>query len=113
MADAGVALALATDMNPGSAPCASMPLVMAIECRYGRLLPSEAFNAGTINAAWAIDRHARCGSLEMGKHADLLVLSVPDYRHVAYRFGASLVRTVVKAGRLVYQQGGLLYREGG
>jgi imidazolonepropionase len=113
MVDAGVALALATDMNPGSAPCASIPLVMAVACRYGRLLPAEAFNAGTINAAWAIDRQAKCGSLEVGKHADFLVLSAPDYRHVAYEFGSSLVRTVVKTGRIVYRRGSPLYREVG
>jgi imidazolonepropionase len=112
MADAGVALALATDMNPGSAPCASMPLVMAVACRYGRLLPAEAFNAGTVNAAWAIGQQAKCGSLELGKHADLLVLSALDYRQVAYQFGSSLVRTIVKAGRVIDRQGSPLYREG-
>jgi imidazolonepropionase len=111
MADTGVALALATDMNPGSAPCPSMPLVMAIACRYGRLLPAEVFNAGTINAAWAIGRQADCGSLESGKQADLLVLSAPDYRAVPYQFGSNLVRIVVKAGRVVYENGAMQYGE--
>lgn len=103
MVDAGVALALATDINPGSAPCPSMPLVMAIACRYQRLLPSEALNASTINAAYAIGLGDRLGSIEMGKQADLLVVNAPDYRHLAYQFGVNLVELVVKGGQ-VYQE---------
>jgi imidazolonepropionase len=101
MVDAGVALALATDINPGSAPCPSMPLVMAIACRYQRLLPAEALNAGTINAAHAVGLGGRIGSLEAGKQADLLIVDAPDYRHLAYQFGANLVERVIKRGRLV------------
>lgn len=99
--DAGATLALATDINPGSAPCPSMPLVMAMACRYQRLLPAEALNAGTINAAYAIGLGDRVGSIEAGKQADLLVINTPDYRHLAYQFGGNLVERVVKAGRLV------------
>ncbi len=101
MLDAGVALALATDFNPGSAPCLSMPLVMAISCRYQRLTPAEALNAATINAAHALGLGARLGSLEAGKQADLLILSLPDYRNLAYLFGVNLVETVVKRGKIV------------
>jgi imidazolonepropionase len=100
MIDVGVALALATDINPGSAPCPSMPLVMAIACRYQRLLPAEALNASTINAAHAIGLGGQIGSIEVGKQADLLVLDAPDYRHLSYQFGANLVERVVKRGRL-------------
>ncbi len=82
-----------------------MPLVMAMECRYGKLLPAEVFNASTFNAAWAIARQNRCGSLEVGKDADLLVLANADYRSVPYEFGSNLVNTVVKAGRVVYENG--------
>jgi imidazolonepropionase len=103
MVDTGVALALATDINPGSAPCPSMPLVMAIACRYQRLLPAEALNASTINAACAIGLGDRVGSIEVGKQADLLIVNVPDYRHLAYQFGANLVECVVKRGQL-YQE---------
>jgi imidazolonepropionase len=99
MIDAGVALALATDINPGSAPCPSMPLVMAIACRYQRTLPAEALNASTINAAYAIGLGDRIGSIEVGKQADLLVVNAPDYRHLAYQFGANLVGRVVKRGQ--------------
>lgn len=99
--DAGGIVALATDINPGSAPCPSMPLVMAIACRYQRLLPSEALIASTINAAYAIGLADRAGSLEPGKQADLLVVAAPDYRHLAYQFGGNLVRHVVKNGAQV------------
>jgi imidazolonepropionase len=99
--DAGVALALTTDINPGSAPCPSLPLVMAIACRYQRLLPAEALNACTINAAHAIGLGHRVGSLEPGKQADMLVIDAPDYRHLAYQFGTNLVQMVVKRGELI------------
>ncbi|GAB4449194.1 MAG: imidazolonepropionase [Anaerolineae bacterium] len=101
LADAGVALALSTDINPGSAPCPSLPLVMALACRYQRLLPAEALNAVTLNAAHAVGLGERLGSIEPGKQADLLILSTPDYRHLAYEFGGNLVKTVIKRGRVV------------
>jgi imidazolonepropionase len=100
MIDAGVALALATDINPGSAPCPSMPLVMAIACRHQRTLPAEALNASTINAAYAIGLGDRVGSIEVGKQADLLIVNAPDYRHLAYQFGANLVERVIKRGQI-------------
>lgn len=98
--DAGVPLALATDYNPGSAPCPSMPLVMAIACRYQHLTPAEALNASTINAAHAVGMADRIGSIQVGKLADVLVIDAPDYRHLAYQFGGNLVAQVVKRGRL-------------
>jgi imidazolonepropionase len=100
MIDAGVPLALATDYNPGSAPCPSLPLVMAIACRYQRLSPAEALTASTINAAYAVGMAERVGSIQAGKQADLLVIHAPDYRHLAYQFGGNLVGQVVKRGRL-------------
>ncbi len=102
MIDAGVALALATDINPGSAPCPSMPLVMALAARYQRLLPAEALNASTINAAYALGLGDRLGSLEVGKQADLLIVNAPDYRHLAYQFGVNLVERVFKRGKNVF-----------
>jgi imidazolonepropionase len=104
MVDKGVALALATDFNPGSAPCLSMPLVMAIACRYQRLLPAEVLNACTINAAYAIGLGEQLGSIEVGKQADLLILDIPDYRYLAYMFGGNPVSKVYKRGKLVFHQ---------
>ncbi len=101
MIDAGAAIALTTDINPGSAPCPALPLVMALACRYQHLLPGEVLNACTINAAHAIGLGARVGSLEPGKQADLLLLDVADYRYLAYEFGGNAVAQVVKRGRVV------------
>ncbi|MDI1240570.1 MAG: imidazolonepropionase, partial [bacterium] len=101
MIDAGCAMALSTDFNPGSAPCPSMPMAMAIATRYQKLLPSEAINAATINAAFAIRRGETHGSIEIGKTADLLILESRDYRLIAYEFGGNLVRESIKAGRLL------------
>lgn len=98
MIDAGCAVALATDMNPGSAPCPSLPMVMAIACRYQKLLPSEALNACTINAAYAVGMGDRLGSLEAGKWADVLLLNTSDYREIAHQFGGNLVNEVIKHG---------------
>ena len=100
--DAGCAVALSTDYNPGSAPCPSQPMAMAIACRYQKLLPSEAMNAATINAAHAIGLGDRIGSIEIGKSADLVVLNCEDYRLLANEFGGSLVHTVIKGGDIVY-----------
>ena len=98
MIDAGAALALATDLNPGSAPCYSMPLIMAIANRYLRLLPSETLTASTINAAHAIGLGDRVGSLERGKQADLLLLKAADYRHLSYFLGGNPVERVMIKG---------------
>jgi imidazolonepropionase len=93
-------LAIATDINPGTAWCESMQFSIALACRYMGLTPAQAIAAGTINAAAAIGRQGRVGSLEVGKQADLLILSVPDYRHLGYRFGVNLVQTVIKKGKV-------------
>ncbi len=103
MIDMGVAVALATDLNPGTCYCESMPFIMALACRQMGMTPSEALVASTINAAHALGLGHEVGSLEVGKKADLLILDSPDYRHLAYRFGANLVQAVVKAGRMVSQ----------
>lgn len=91
-------LALATDLNPGTAWCESMQFAIALACRYMRLTPAQAIAAATINAAAAIRRDDRVGSLEVGKQADFILLDASDYRHLGYRFGTNLVRKVVKRG---------------
>jgi imidazolonepropionase len=97
---AGGLMALASDLNPGTAWCESMQFVIALACRYLRLTPAQAIAAATINAAAAIQCADRIGSLEPGKQADLLILSVDDYRHLGYRFGTNLVQTVIKRGKI-------------
>jgi imidazolonepropionase len=98
--EAGGALALATDCNPGTAWCESMQFVMALAARMMALTPAEALAAATINAAYAIGHGGQVGSIEPGKQADLLILDAPDYRHLAYRFGGNLVKTVIKRGQI-------------
>ena len=101
MIDAGCAIAVSTDYNPGSAPCPSLPNAMAIACRYQKLLPSETLNAITINAAHAVGMGDKVGSLDVGKQADLLILETEDYRELAYEFGGNLVSSVIKKGKTV------------
>lgn len=100
--DSGCAVALSTDFNPGSAPCPSQPLAMAIACRYQKLLPSEALNAATINAAFAVGQGQRAGSIQEGKRADFVVFDTKDYREIAYEFGGNLTSKVIKRGEVVY-----------
>ncbi len=97
---AGGILALATDCNPGTAWNESMQFVITLACRFLGMTPAQAIAAATINAAHAIRRADRIGSLEPGKQADLVILGVPDYRHLGYRFGSNLARQVVKRGRV-------------
>jgi imidazolonepropionase len=82
--DAGVAVALATDYNPGSSPTSSMPFVLSLACTHMRMSPAEAIAAATINGAWALRLHERKGSIEPGKDADLSVFDVEDYRELPY-----------------------------
>ena len=98
--DAGGILALATDLNPGTAWGGNMQFAIALACRYMQLTPAQAIAASTINAAAAIGMADRVGSLEPGKQADLIILDVPDYRHLGYRFGTNLVRAVIKKGNV-------------
>ncbi len=93
-------LALATDCNPGTSWNESMQFVIALACRMMKLTPAEAIAASTINSAHAIRRANTIGSIEAGKQADMLILSVPDYRHLGYRYGTNLVKHIIKRGQV-------------
>ncbi len=96
--DAGVPVAVSTDFNPGSCPSKNLWLALSVACLKMGLRPLEALAAVTLNAAWAIDRQADCGSLEPGKRADVLVLGVPSYAEIPYWLGENPVETVVIGG---------------
>jgi imidazolonepropionase len=98
--DAGGLLAIASDLNPGTAWCGSMQFTIALACRYMHLTQAQAIAAATINAAASINLAERIGSIEVGKQADLIILNTSDYRHIGYRFGSNLVQTVIKKGHV-------------
>lgn len=100
---AGGALALATDLNPGTTWCESMQMVIALACRYMGLTQAQAVVAATRNAAFAIGRGAEVGSLAPGYQADVIILDTTDYRQLGYRYGTNLVTTVIKRGQVVAQ----------
>ncbi len=108
--DAGAAVAIGTDFNPGTSTAMSMSLCMTLACSTLRLSPEEAFTAATWNAAWASGLGGKAGGLFPGLQADAVIFDADDYREVAYRFGTSLVDTVIKGGKVVVRDGKLMYR---
>ena len=103
--DAGIPVALATDLNPGTSPTVSLPLVMSIACVEMGLSPAEALVAVTINAAHSVGMGSEIGSIEPGRQADLVIWDVPTVEQLPYWLGARLARTVVKRGRVVFERG--------
>jgi imidazolonepropionase len=99
MVEGGMAIAIASDFNPGSSPSESMPMMISIACSHMGLSPAEAIAAATYNAAFAIGREGEVGSLEHGKRADFLVLNCEDYREIPYRFGINPVHRVFIQGK--------------
>jgi imidazolonepropionase len=97
----GLAVALASDCNPGTCPTENLPLIGAMACTQMKMLPAEALSALTLNAAAALGRADRIGSLEVGKQADLIICDVPNYRHLFYHFGVNHVWRVIKRGQVV------------
>ena len=104
LVDAGAAIALATDFNPGSAFCESLPIVTSLACAQLGLSPGEALGAVTANAAHVLGRADRIGRLAPGYDADLVLLDAPDWRHLAYHLGGEVVSAVVRGGRLEWQR---------
>jgi imidazolonepropionase len=102
LVDAGAAIALATDFNPGSAFCESLPLVCSLAATQLRLAPEEALTACTVNAAHVLDRADRKGRLAPGFDADVVLVAANDWRHIAYHLGGAVVHTVVRGGRIAW-----------
>jgi len=112
LADAGAICALASDMNPGTSPVLSLPLVAGLAVRRYGWSVREALLALTLNAAWVIGRSGDLGSIEPGKRGDLVLLDCPT-EHVPYRFGRNPVALVLMEGRVVYIRPGQEWRVGG
>jgi imidazolonepropionase len=102
--DAGVPVALATDLNPGTSPTLGLPLVMSIACVEMGLTPAEVLVAVTINAAYSLGLGDAIGSIDPGKQADLVIWDVPSVDQLPYWLGARPARTVVKRGRVVFER---------
>ena len=104
LVDAGVAVALATDFNPGSAFCESLPIVCSLACIQLRLSPDEALSACTVNAAHVLGRADLKGRLAPGYDADVVLLDAPDWRYVAYHLGGDVVTTVIRDGQVAWRR---------
>lgn len=100
--DAGAAVALATDFNPGTCPCWDMRMILSIACTQMRMSPAEGLIAATVNGAWALGLGKSHGSLEPGKQADLICYDAQDYRELPYYFGSTGVAWTMKRGVLVH-----------
>lgn len=103
MIDAGCAVALATDFNPGSGFTNSVPLMIALGVIYMGMTAEEAITALTLNGAAAVGRADTIGSIEEGKQADIVILQYPSYKFLPYHTGVNIVETVIKKGKVVHQ----------
>jgi imidazolonepropionase len=101
MLDAGLAVVLATDFNPGSSPTPSMPMILSIACTQMKMSPAEAITAATINAAYSLNHGGKIGSLERGKLANFSIFDCEDYRELAYWFGIPQTHSVYVKGERV------------
>lgn len=104
LVDAGAIVALATDFNPGSAFCESLPVVMSLACTQMGMTPAEALAACTVNAAHVLGRADRAGRIEPGLAADIVLLDVPDWRYLAYHLGGEHVAVVIEGGDVVWER---------
>jgi imidazolonepropionase len=97
-------VALATDFNPGSAFCESLPVVCSLACTQLKLSPNEALSACTVNAAHVVGRADRKGRLAPGYDADVVLLDAPDWRHLAYHLGGDVIAAVIHEGRVAWRR---------
>jgi imidazolonepropionase len=102
LVDAGAAIAIATDFNPGSAFCESLPLVCSLACTQLHLSPDEALSGCTVNAAHVLSCADRKGRLAEGFDADVVLVAADDWRHLAYHLGGPVVHTVIRGGRIAW-----------
>jgi imidazolonepropionase len=102
MIEAGLAVVLATDFNPGSSPTPSMQMVLSLAATHLKMTAAESIAASTINAAYSLRRGDKIGSLEEGKRANFTIFNCEDYRELAYYFGFSQTRAVYVGGENVY-----------
>jgi imidazolonepropionase len=101
LSDRGLPVVLATDCNPGSCMSENLPLMGTIACTQMKMLPAEVVSAMTLNAAAALGRSQRIGSIEPGKQADLVIFDAPSYSYLPYHFGVNHAWKVIKSGRVV------------
>ncbi len=104
MIDAGLAVILATDFNPGSSPTPSMTMILSLAATHMKMTPAESITAATINAAYSLNRGAQLGSLEPGKIADFVIHNCDDYRELAYFFGMEHAWQVYASGELCFDR---------
>ena len=104
MIDAGLAVVIATDFNPGSSPTPSIPMALSIAATQMKMTPAEGLTASTINAAYSVNRGAEIGSLEPGKIADFVIHEADDYRAIPYFFGVEHPWRTYSGGRLVFER---------
>ena len=110
MIDAGCAVALATDLNPGSSFTSSIPLTIALACIYMKLTPEEAITALTINAAAALGKEKSIGSIDVGKKGDVIILEYPSYKFLPYHAGMNCVEQIIKSGISCWKEKGEMKR---
>ena len=107
MIEAGLAVVLATDFNPGSSPTPSMPMILSLACTQMKMSPAEAITASTVNAAYSLNRGDSIGSLDSGKVANFVIFDCEDYRDLAYWFGMPQTNSVYVGGESVSRSGDL------
>src|SRR2546430_17080420 len=104
MIEAGLAVALATDLNPGSSPTPSMPMILSLACTQMKMTSAEAITAATINAAYSLGRGDELGTLEKGKRADFVIHDLSDYCELAYFFAIEHPWRVYASGKLAFHR---------
>ncbi|TCT20908.1 imidazolonepropionase [Melghiribacillus thermohalophilus] len=108
MIEAGAAIALSTDFNPGSCVTENLQLIMSLAALKLKMTPEEIWHAVTINAAYAINRGNEAGVIAKGRKADIVIWDAPNYLYVPYHYGVNHVHTVFKDGQIIFERGGLI-----